>query len=142
MTSRKMSLRAIAALCDEIGPEDGVDPRRIRRRKRGSKKDEKAKQVSRQAEVTVQLTLGTMLDDALEDLRVVRVEPAPDSRRLRVVVEPKTRPPIMTEREAADVVQKVERLLRMEVAAALHRKRAPSLTFAFVGMLEEERDEH
>lgn len=141
MASRKMSLRAIAALCDEIGPEDGVDPRRIRRRKRGSKKDKKAKQVSRQAEVTIQLTLGSLLDDALQDLRVVRVEPAPDSRRLRVLLEPRHSRPLMTERDAAEALQKAERLLRMEVASALHRKRAPSLTFAFVGMREGGRDE-
>jgi len=141
MTSRKMSLRAIAALCDEVGPEDGVDPRRIRRRKRGNKSNKKAEQVSRQAEVTVHLTLGALLDDALQELRVVRVEPAPDSRRLRVVVEPRPGHASMTEREAVEAVRRVEGLLRREVASALHRKRAPSLTFAFLGMREEDRDE-
>jgi ribosome-binding factor A len=141
MTSRKMSLRAIAALCDEIGPEDGVDPRRVRHRKRNTKKDRKAEQVSRQAEVAVRLTLGALFDDALEGVRVVRVEPAPDSRRLRVVLEQTTSPPEMTAREVAQVVERVDRILRMEVASALHRKRAPSLTFAFVGMREEEQDE-
>jgi ribosome-binding factor A len=136
-----MSLRAIAALCDEMGPEDGVDPHRIRRRKRGNKKNKKAEQVSRQAEVTIQLVLGALLDDALQDLRVVCVEPAPDSRRLRVLLEPRRGRPPMAEREAAEALRKVERLLRMKVASALHRKRAPSLTFAFVGMREDDRDD-
>ena len=92
MNSRKISLRAIAALCDEVGPEDGVDPRQVRRTPHRRKKDKKAKQVSRQAEMTVQLTLGALLDEALEDLRVVRVEPAPDSRPYVVPRPPRQRP--------------------------------------------------
>ena len=139
MNSRKISLRAIAALCDEVGPEDGVDPRQVRRTPHRRKKDKKAKQVSRQAEMTVQLTLGALLDEALEDLRVVRVEHAPDSRRLLVVLGPRGSSTSTTEADAAEVVQKVEQHLRREVAAAIHRKRAPSLTFAFVGMREDER---
>jgi ribosome-binding factor A len=138
MTSRKVSLRAIAALCDELGPDDGVDPRRIRRGRRKRKKDGKARQVSRQAEVTVELTLGALLDDALQGLRVVRVEPAPDSRRLLVVLGPRDGSAEMTEDEAAAAVRKVEGRLRREVARALHRKRAPSLAFGFVGMREGE----
>jgi len=138
MASRKMSLRAVVALCDEIGPEDGVDPRRARRRKSGRKKDRKARQVGRQAEVTVQLSLGALWDEALEELRVVRVEPAPDSRRLRVVVGPGDGATRMTERDAAEVIARIERHLRMAVASALHRKRAPSLTFAFIGMREDD----
>ena len=141
MTSRKVSLRAIAALCDKVGPDDGVDPRRIRRGRARRKKDKKAKQVSRQAEVTVQLALGGLLDEVLQDLRVIRVEPAPDSRRLLVVIGPRNGSTRVTEHEAAGVVQKVERILRREVASALHRKRAPSLTFALVGMREEEGHE-
>lgn len=140
MTSRKMSLRAIASLCDEIGPEDGLDPRRSRRGRTGRKKKRKARQVSKEAEVTVRLTLGALVDDAFHDLRVVRVEPAPDSRRLLVVLGPRYGPVGLTEAEATGVVRKVEHRLREEVARALHRKRAPSLTFAFVGMREGDPD--
>lgn len=141
MTSRRMSLRAIASLCAVAGPEDGVDPRHGRRKGSGRKKEKKAKQVCKQAEVTVQLALNVLLDEALQDLRVVRVEPAPDSRRLLVVVAPRSGSTRMTEHDAAEVVRKVEGLLRTELASALHRKRVPSLTFAFVGMWEDERHE-
>lgn len=141
MESRKKSLRAIAALCDEIGPEDGEDPRRITRRRAGAKKERKAKQVSKQAEVTVQLAMGALLDEAFRELRVVRVEPAPDSRRLLVVIGPRFDGTRVTEHHAAEIVRKAEPLLRRDVAAALHRKRAPSLVFRFVGMAEGERDE-
>lgn len=139
MVSRKVSLRAIASLCDEIGPEDGVDPRHIRRERLGSgkqRKEQKAKQVCKEAEVTVQLALSALLDEALQELRVNRVEPAPDSRRLLVVLEARSNSTHMTEHEAGEALRKVERRLRMDLASALHRKRVPSLTFAFVGLGE------
>lgn len=133
MKSRRRRLREIASLCDEIGPEDGVDPRRLRRgSKPSSKRNRKTWQLCKQASVAIELALAALRDEELIELRLVRVEPAPDASRLLVVVCPAPSSSTTTEAEALEALQRARGPLRAEVAKTIHRKRAPTLTFAFV----------
>ncbi len=131
MTSRRKSLRAIAALCDAIGPEDGVDPRHTRRRPARKKTNRKTQQLCKQIEEALHLAFATLGDDELEELFIVRVEPAPDASRLLVVVAPLDPKSEMTEAEALAALARAGGLLRSAVTSAIHRKRAPGLTFGF-----------
>jgi ribosome-binding factor A len=131
MKSRRESLRAIASLCDTIGPEDGIDPRHIRRGEPRTRSERKVRQLCKQAEVALHLAFGAVGDIDLNDLLVERVEPAPDASRLLVVVRPSDPESDMTEALALEAVTRAGGLLRDAVSAAIHRKRMPVLTFGF-----------
>ena len=138
MSSRKTSLREIASLCDVPGPEDGVDPRSIARGSSRKKKVaiRKDRQLCREAEVTLRLALSELRDEASDGLAVVRVEPAPDAGHLRVcvAVAPGTGVDRSAERpeDLEALLERVEGGLRAAVASAIHRKRAPRLSFVLV----------
>jgi ribosome-binding factor A len=132
MTSRRKSLREIASLVDEIESEDGVDPRHTRRTSsRTIERNRKIWQLCKQAAVALELALYTLDDPELGELRVARVEPAPDASRLLAVVCP-ARGATTTEDSALAALSRAEGPLRAAVAKAIHRKRAPGLTFGFV----------
>jgi ribosome-binding factor A len=134
MKPKKPSHRQILSSSNEIGPDDGVDPRTFFRQPSRKGTNRKALQLCGQ----IARTLGWVLawesgDDRLRGLTVVAVEPAPDSTRVLVTVCPQATC------EAADPGQVLERLyryagkLRTEVAAAIHRKRVPELVFRVSG---------
>lgn len=119
--------------CAEPGPEDGLDPRDFHRRSGRGRTNRKALQLCAQVEQTLALLLAGECSDArLRDLQVLAVTPAPNSTRLCVTVAlpPEARPD--------DVNPALQRLahaasrLRIEIAAAVHRKRAPELIFQVV----------
>jgi ribosome-binding factor A len=70
-------------------------------------------------------------DDILRNLCVVAVQPAPDEARLLVTVGPALPGPC----EATEVMAHLQQALgklRSEVAATIHRKRVPELTFRVI----------
>jgi ribosome-binding factor A len=131
MNSKKPSRKQMHSSCDDIGPDDGLDPRTFFQESTHKRTNRKALQLCRQ----IAQTLGSVLawesgDDLLRSLAVLSVEPAPDSTRVLVTVCMQT---------AADVGQVLERLhrssgkFRTEVAASIHRKRVPELVFRVLG---------
>ena len=112
-----------AALCDELGPEDGVDPRILAR------KSEKSRSSSiRDLRLCGQVArlLSLEVDGALPAY-VDRVEPAPDAGRLRVfvrLVDASVDPAAILATLTADRAR-----LRAIVAAGIRRRRAPELVF-------------
>ena len=130
---RRFSRKPTPFLTAERGPEDGVDPRIVPRQYAGKVSNRKARQVCRQVERTLGLLLAGVCGDAiLRDLLVESVVPAPDSTRLLVTLR-------FSGAETATVGDVLARLheahgfLRSEVAAALHRRKAPELTFQVLG---------
>lgn len=89
----------------------------------------KTLQLCRQVERTLNYILaGECDDDVLRDFTVVGVEPAPDASRMLVTVSPS----LGSSFDLPVVLEHFERasgMLRSFVAAAIHRKRAPELTF-------------
>lgn len=76
--------------------------------------------------------LPGLADEALRELTVVSVEPAPHTGRLMVTVAV-PRPADATDRTpVADRLTAAAGHLRTEVAAAVHRRRAPELAFQLV----------
>ena len=115
--------------CDELGPDDGIDPRILfRNEEPRSRDDRKNSQLCAQAARALHFALaGVCHDPLLQQLDVVSVEPAPDARRLRVIVRvPADDTPIDDVRER--LVQ-AHGLLRSAVAAAVSRRKAPELVF-------------
>lgn len=115
--------------CNELGPDDAIDPRiyfRNEPRRRGD--DRKVRQLCAQAARALQYALGGLCrDPILQQLDVVSVEPAPDARRLRVIVRP-----CVEGASASEVQERLAQaypLLRSAVAADVRRRRAPDLLF-------------
>lgn len=119
------------ALCDQLGPDDGLDPRKFHDR-RSAPRDagRKARQLCAQVAQTLNYVLGGECDDeVLQNLYVVSVDPAPTTSRLAVTLS------LYLPDPASDALTVMERLaaasaqLRREVAAAIHRRRTPELVF-------------
>ncbi len=141
---RKPSRRQMRAVCDEIGPDDGVDPREVAKAKMAQHRSlnpaprgigRKAQQLGRQVGETLDSVLaGDSRDELLRGLRVVSVVPAPDASRLLVTLAP--RPPF----DAGSIdpaailahLQRASGWLRTEVATAVTRRKAPLLAFRLV----------
>jgi ribosome-binding factor A len=133
MLPRKPSRRQLRSLAAEVHPDDGIDPRAAvrtgRPRRTGPARpraDRKTLQLCRQVAETLGDALAGQGDEVLRGLDVVDVTPAPDASRLLVAVRPV--PPS----EPLRVLERLDHAsgrLRSEVAAAITRRRAPTLAF-------------
>jgi ribosome-binding factor A len=126
MSRYRPSRKDIESLCQGVGPEDGVDPRYLRpstEREVGRKQ----MQLCRQVERTLVEALTACGDETLLELEVVSVTPAAGAGRLLVTLRPTVAAPV---REAGFHERRVATalgFLRGEVAAAVHRRKAPEL---------------
>jgi ribosome-binding factor A len=130
MKSRRVRRSELFAGCAEPGPGDGLDPRLEPRQAPGKVANRKALLLCGEAERTLSAVLaGECGDDVLRNLLVSSVKPAPTSARLLVTVYMAAP---MGGVDAEAVLARLERargMLRTEVAAALHRRKAPDLMF-------------
>ena len=131
---RKPSRRDMKRLVGKIGPDDGIDPRELaRKRMQESRKPggRKTSQLCSQVARTLEQVFSEQPDDLLRDLQVVEVVPAPDESHLLVTVAPiavaSTIDPLTTLARLGEVGG----LLRNEVAGAITRRRVPALDFQF-----------
>lgn len=136
MSKRNHPAHRERGLCDQLGPEDGIDPRYQRRLPEGRAIHRKTLQLCGQVKRTVAEVLASCGDDVLRDLEVVQVSPAAGGGRLLVTVQPavsaSTADPALIERHLCRAAGRV----RTEVTALLHRRRAPELVFE---LLPQER---
>ena len=138
------SRREMRTVCGEIGSEDGVDPRelakarlrsQVRRTPSGAPKavDPKALRLGKQAAETLAAVLaGDSGDEILRALRVVSVTPAPDASRLLVTLRPLPPADQLAPVVILDRLTHASGWLRTELAGAITRKRAPTLTFQLI----------
>jgi len=119
-------------LCSEPGPEDGIDPRDLARQSMGKKGGRKTLQLCGQVAEALNYAFASVCnDDVLRELGVISVQPAPDESRLLVTVGPILPGPFDPTRIQARI-QNAMGKLRNEVAASIHRKKIPDLTFCVV----------
>ena len=123
MASRRFSDKPPADLCSEWTAEDGIDPRLVPKRPPGKVTNRKTLQLCRQ----VERALSVLLEgEMLRDLTVQSVVPAPDSSRLLVMF-------VYHGPEAvAEVLAALHgsyAKLRSAVAASIHRRKTPELSF-------------
>jgi ribosome-binding factor A len=132
MSSRKISRKDLSAGCADPRAGDGLDPRLDRPEGPARVKNRKALQLCGQAVRTLNAVLAGCGDDVPRSLLVASVVPHPTSARLLATVYPAT-PLEGVDAETVLVrLEKARGLLRSEVAAALHRRKAPDLTFRVV----------
>jgi ribosome-binding factor A len=131
MTLDKRTREQMLEVCEEIHEDDGVNPRDFFKSVRGpGKRDHKAKQLCRQAAETLdQVLSGETGDCRLACLRVVSVQPAPDTARLLVTVIADCAMEDFSRQKTEERLQASAGRLRTAVAAAITRRKAPTLTF-------------
>ncbi len=120
----------LSAYRDEIDPDDGLDPRKFLRRTSGRVTNRKALQLCAQVrDILDYVFVWDCGDRLLKGLMVASVVPAPNASRLLVTV---CLPEDLQGRDPAQVLERLNHArgrLRSEVAAAIHRKRVPELSF-------------
>lgn len=128
------------ALCGEIHEDDGVDPREFFKAGRSRRKpDHKTARLCGQVAQTIdQILAGETGDDDLRCLRVASVRPAPDASRMLVSVVADAPGGDFNRARAETRLQAASGRLRTAVAAAITRRKAPSLLFVLLGPGPEE----
>ena len=114
-------------MCRALGAEDGLDPREYFKSAYNGRNNRKALQLCRQAERALRYALSNAHDEVLRDLVVEYVQPAPNASHLLVMVtcaDPQVSVPQILNR-----LGKATGYLRTELAAAIHRRRTPQLSF-------------
>jgi ribosome-binding factor A len=131
MRAKKPSRRRLRGLCADVHPDDGLEPREwMKQGRSGRAGRRKAWQLCAQvAEALSEALAGDCGDDVLRNLQVVGVEPGPDGSRLLVTVRvdppsDEVRPELVLERLA-----QASGRLRCAVAAAITRRRTPTLMY-------------
>lgn len=132
MKLEKPSRKYARALCADVRPDDGIDPRELAKegRHRGKPAHKTRQLCSQVADTLGDVLAGQGGDDILLSLHVVSVVPAPDVSRLLVTVG-------SLPGEGLDPFEVIEHLkraaprLRCEVAAAITRNRAPMLAYRY-----------
>ncbi|MGD9633663.1 MAG: hypothetical protein AB7G28_04555 [Pirellulales bacterium] len=137
MAPHKRKRAQMLAHCNELGPEDGLDPRDYFQTGRKRGKDlNRSHQLFRQVAETLDLVLsGETHDELLQSLHVVSVAPAPDVSRLLVAVSSDL-PAAEFDRAAIETrLAQHSGRLRCAVAAAITRRKTPLLSFVVLGDL-------
>jgi ribosome-binding factor A len=130
MKRKEPSRQNLLSCCDEIRPDDGLDPRIVFRRTSERRTDRKLLQLCSEVARTLSHALTWEAGDSrLSLLQVEAVVPAPNSGRLLVTV---SLPEASESVEAGQVLERLGRatgMLRARVAAAITRRRVPELAF-------------
>ena len=130
--NKKQRERLLKQHCGVINEDDAIDPRHYFYNKRKpNRKYRKAFQLCRQVLETLHLVL-TDDDPGLEGLNVVDVVPAPDSRRMLVLLslDPAMKVTSANQiEEVMDCLQSHVPRLRSEIARTINRKKTPNLVF-------------
>jgi len=110
-----------------------LDPRFDGQGQGGPVANRKALQLCGQvAETLAGVLAGECNDDLLRDLQVASVVPAPSSARMLVTVYPLTLGDTVPVEQLYQRLEMAGSVLRSAVAAAIHRRRTPELTFRVV----------
>jgi ribosome-binding factor A len=106
---------------------------------RNDQPSRKTLQLCAQVAETLSMILAEMPDDILRDLMVEEVQPAPDSSQLLVLLRPAPSAVNFDPVQAQAHLAEVSRDIRMEVAAAINRRRVPTLLYQVLSVGSQRR---
>ena len=120
-------------LCNELTPEDGVDPRQQRKNERINPDSVREKQLSKRAKQVISTVIECDLNDPLFDaLYVADVSSNSDGRYLWVTIESNRPITLSKENLILQRFDQIQGYLRSAVARSVNRKRVPGLKFRLV----------
>ncbi|MDZ4686637.1 MAG: hypothetical protein SH850_16320 [Planctomycetaceae bacterium] len=130
-SSRSESI--LRALCGEPGPEDGLPPATRSPGRSDHKPDRKTWQLCAQVLRALEFALCEACSHALQQMSHVQsVEPAPDATQLLVTVAVRDAASAAELQQLHAELVRCQGRLRSAVAAAITRRKAPSLSFRVV----------
>lgn len=130
MDSTKRWRQSAASLCEEIGPEDGVDPRRLSRTFAMEKEGHKSRQLCKAAQRTLSLLLGGEFSDSLlQCLTVVDVTSDEAGASLSISFIYRNAGSPAHEDRILEKLHAVQGSLRAAIARSVNRRRVPVLRF-------------
>ncbi|AJQ94098.1 ribosome-binding factor A [Gynuella sunshinyii] len=133
MAISKQWLHEAKLLCDEPGPEDGVDPRELARF-RLTRKTKQNRPLEKVAQRTISLwIMAELADDVFRDIDVAAVQLTEDGQFLWVLIHHYSSAQAQTE-VALQKLNALQGYLRAQVARAVNRKRVPVLKFEVLQM--------
>jgi ribosome-binding factor A len=123
----------------EFDTDDGSDPKRFHDRRRRTRPangprgpGRKSLQLCEQVKNALHGILAGCGDEVLQSLTVVSVLPAPNSGRLMVTVATPAPADVTDRSTVTDRLAAALGRVRTEVAATIHRRKAPELAFRVV----------
>jgi len=119
----------------EPSDEDGLDPREYFRKRGVKPVNRKALQLCSRVRDALSWILSSEFDDeVIQGLDVVQVLPAPSTAHLLVWVTPSLSAPVTNYNVLMQHLHAVMPRIRVLVAASIHRRKAPELTFLVVAI--------
>lgn len=141
MPTRKRPHAAGRDLCAQPHEDDGINPREWTRGSRDqngtSRKD---LQLCKQVRLAVESALAQWNDSLLMELVVVSTEPAPDARRIRIVLAAPPRLYLERESDLRARLLRAHAFVRAAAAQAVCRKRSPQVLLELVPVQPESTD--
>jgi len=126
MTTDRRLLARMRELCAELGPDDGIDPRTLKKSDSSTPTHHRlAGQVAR----AVRQALASSDDPVLLAVWVARALPDPDATRFRIDVG--LMDPGIDEQLALQRLRAAKGWVRSEVARIVNRRKTPNLRFAW-----------
>jgi ribosome-binding factor A len=131
MSRRRQKPDEFAHLAGDTGPEDGGDPKEFHNKPWNAPKQagRKSQQLCQQVRDALHGALAGCGDPAVQAAAVLKVEPAPHTGRLLVLL---SAPPDLGCETVAAAVARAAGHLRAEVASAICRRHAPELVFQVI----------
>ena len=130
--SKKQREQLLKQHCGVINSDDAIDPRHYFYNKRKhNRKYRKVFQLCRQVADTLQMVL-TEGNETLDGLTLVDVVPAPDSRRMLVILGLDPGVIVKSGSEVELIMEQLQQetpRLRAEIARTINRKKTPNLVF-------------
>ncbi len=138
MNQSKSWLNRARLLCDEIGPEDGIDPRQLSKRYLSVKPSHKTHQLCKLAQRVLSLVLGEFNDPLLQSLSVVEVTCLQQGSSLLVTLSYPGAGCSEQEHLIRQSLHAVEGALRAAIARSVKRRRIAALKFKLHPLGEKE----
>jgi ribosome-binding factor A len=132
MRRRKWKTDELANLAANLGHEDGCDPKEFHSKPWNAPKktSRKGLQLCEQVKDSLSVILQSCADTTLREVSIIRVEPAPNTGRLLVLVSASED---VNRATIVDALTRASGFLRHEMASAIHRRQAPELIFEVFG---------
>ncbi len=133
MKQQKQWLNEALNLCDEIDPEDGIDPRILARKyeKENETRHHKSMQLCKEAKRFLSLVLtGELADPLLQQLQVIDVATDEEGQFLIVTLNTTNPDLVLDEAETMSRLQQIQGYFRSVIAQSVKRKRVPTLKFS------------
>jgi len=127
----------VLSLCAEIGPEDGIDPRYLKKFTCDKNYDQKSSRLCNEVSKVLSLVLaGDMGNPVLQALQVMNVSTESGGEFLNIRLAHYETHFNVNEQQLISELKRVQGYLRSAISQRINRKRVPALKFTYVGIIE------